>query len=777
MRAVWLNAILLRPWLTLGLSLLLIVAAAVGSKNLYFRGDYKIFFGPGNAQLQAYEDMQSIFSKSENASIVIAPESGDVFSPQTLALIKDYTEAAWRIPYATRVDSITNFQHTSAEEDDLLVEDLFEDPQSMSQAEIQKARQVALAEPALVDKMVAADGKAAMINITVQLPEEQLDQAFRDVAAAARQLSHELSETYPQHQFYHTGIVYLNDAFVTSAEHDASTLVPLMFLTIILMLWILLRSFTGTLSTVVVLITTIVATMGISGWVGIFLSTATVNVPTLVMTLAVADCVHVISSMLYGLRQGKSKAEAIHYAMELNLMPVFITSVTTAIGFLTLNFSDVPILADLGNLTAMGIMLAFVLSVTMLPALLLLLPMRVTVKQQASSGRMEAFAEWVIANHKRLLPFTVVLTLVAIGATLKNEVNDQATEYFNKSMPFRFAADYQEEHISGMATMDFGLFLGEPSALNKPENLQVIAEFTQWLREQPEIDHVASISDTFMRLNKNMHADDNSYYRLPEDRELAAQYLLLYEMSLPFGLDLNNQINLDKSATRVMATLENLGSKEFTAFEQRALDWLAQRAPQIEVRASSPSLMFAHIGETNMASMLRGTVLALILISALLVVALRSWKMGAISLLPNLLPAGIGFGIWAVISGQINMGLSVVMSMSLGIIVDDTVHFLAKYQRARKDGADAEQAVRYAFSSVGRALWITTVVLVSGFAILSFSNFGVNADMGMLTGIIILVALAVDFLFLPAFLMVFDKSSVKKEDNADDTDKKLQTTV
>ncbi|WP_102798226.1 efflux RND transporter permease subunit [Bowmanella denitrificans] len=775
MRAIWLNSILLRPWLTLLISLLLVLASGFGAKNLYFRGDYRVFFAPDNPQKLAYEEMQRVFSKTDNVNITIAPDSNNVFSPDTLALIREYTDLAWQIPYSTRVDSIANFQHTSAEEDELLVEDLIPDAASMDAQQIADARKVALSEPNLVKKMIAPDAKVGVINIMLQLPEDDLTSAVKEISTYVRDLSQRMSEKYPGHAFYHTGVVFLNDAFATAAEEDSKTLVPGMFIAILLMLWLLLRSFTGMLATLVVIVATIGATMGVAGWLNIFMSTATVNVPTLVMTLAVADCVHVISSMLFALRQGKTKIEAIRYAMELNLMPVFITSVTTAIGFLTLNFSDVPILVHLGNLTALGIMLACVFSITVLPALLLLLPMRVAAKQKSQSGWMESFSEWVIHNHRRLLPLTIILTLGAVAATLKNEINDEASEYFSKATEFRQAADFQQDNISGMATVDFALYLGTPSALNKPDNLQLIQDFTNWLRSQPEVDHVSSISDTFKRLNKNMHGDDDSYYRLPQQQDLAAQYLLLYEMSLPFGLDLNNQVNLDKSATRVMVTMKNLGSKEYTAFENRAQAWMQQRAPAINMTAASPTLMFAHIGETNMDSMIRGTVLALVLISALLVVALRSWKMGAISLLPNLLPAGIGFGIWGLYSGQINMGLSVVMSMSLGIIVDDTVHFLAKYQRARKDGADATQAVRYAFSSVGRALFITTAVLVAGFGVLAMSNFAVNSNMGMLTGIIILVALAVDFLFLPAFLMVFDKQKTNTEDNADDTDKKLQT--
>ncbi|MDF4396086.1 RND family transporter, partial [Vibrio parahaemolyticus] len=169
-----------------------------------------------------------------------------------------------------------------------------------------------------------------------------------------------------------------------------------------------------------------------------------------------------------------------------------------------------------------------------------------------------------------------------------------------------------------------------------PNFLNSVGKFTDWLRLQPETDHVATLSDVYKRLNKNMHGDDQAYYSLPQDRELAAQYLLLYEMSLPYGLDLNNQINVDKSSIKMVLTVENLGSVELVDLENRIYQWFNENAPQYDVVASSPSLMFAHIGETNMASMLSTLPITLVLISALLIFALRSFKLGLISLVPNI---------------------------------------------------------------------------------------------------------------------------------------------
>jgi predicted RND superfamily exporter protein len=757
MRQAWLNGIIRYPWITILVVVAIAVAASYGGKNLYFRGDYKVFFDQDFPQLVAHEEMQRIFNKNDNVSIIVVPKEGTVFTEPMMAQLKELTDEAWQTPFSSRVDSVTNYQYTWAEEDDLVVEDLILDLESIDQALVTRTREISTVEPNLVNSLVSPDGKVAVVNITIQLPDQKNNTAeVIQVTEFARQLTDSFAAKYQSADFYHTGVILMNYSFATEGQKDMSTLVPGMFLLIILMLTVLLRSITGMLMTLAVIFLTVTATMGTGGWFGYFLSTGTINVPIVVMTLAVADCVHLVASTQFAMRQGKSRKEAVAFAMDLNLMPVFITSATTAIGFLTLMFSESPVLADFGEMSAVGVMLAFFLSVTLLPALMVIIPMRVKVSPE-HHGAMEKLADWVIKHNKIILPVSSAVMLFFACLVPLNELNDEATKYFDTSTEFRQSVDKQEETISGMSSISWGLYSGEENGINNPKFTQVISDFSDWLRVQPETDHVMTISDTLKRLSKSMNGDNEDFYRLPKDRELTAQYLLMYEMSLPYGLDLNNQLNIDKSSTRIVSTLKNLGSKEYVAMELRAMEWFALNAPQVRMTASSPTLMFAHIGETNMDSMIISMTVAMFLISILLIFALRSFRLGMISLIPNIGPAAVGFGIWALISGEINLGLSIVVSMTLGIIVDDTVHFLSKYQRARNDGQNAEQAIRYAFSSVGRAMTITTLVLCTGFSLLTLSAFRMNADMGMATSIIIFVALVVDFLFLPAFLLLADK--------------------
>jgi predicted RND superfamily exporter protein len=743
------------------------VLAAGGAQKLVFKGDYQIFFAKEDPQLVAFESMQSIYNKSDNVSFVVVPKEGDIFTSQHLAALKSLTKQGWQVPYSSRVDSLTNFQYTYAEQDDMIVEDLVTQTKDLTPADLNKIRQIALNEPTLVNKIVSASGQVSMVNVTVHLPGVDPMSEGEEIAISVRAIQAKFLAQYPDTQVYLSGMAMLNTAFTEAAISDSATLIPLMFLVVVVTLGLLLRTITGTVSTVLVIIISIASTMGLAGWLGFYLTGPSSAAPTMILTLAVADCIHILSTMFYEMRRGADKKSAIAKSLRLNLQPIFLTSFTTAIGFLSMNFSDSPPFRDLGNLVAIGVMMAFIFSVTILPALLTVLPIKVKIQKNGDNDFMSLIADFVITKRKLLLPLTAIAMLALAAFVPSNQLNDDFIKYFDERVPFRVATDFMQENLSGMTTLEISMKTGVASGVNNPQFLNQVDKFSDWLRQQPQTDHVSTITDTLKRLNKNMHGDDPAWYMLPDSQELSAQYLLLYEMSLPYGLDLNGQLNVDKSSTRIIATFKNVSSTELLAIEQEINDWFSQNAAQIPTDIASLNLMGAHLGQKNIMSMLTGTVLALILISILLGFALKSWRYGALSLLPNLLPAAVGFGIWGLYEGQVGIGLSMVMGMTLGIVVDDTVHFLSKYLHARNNNqADPVAAVHYAFGNVGHALWITTLVLVAGFTVLAQSTFKLNGDMGLLTAITIFIALIVDFFFLPPLLMAIDKPTALTTETA-----------
>jgi predicted RND superfamily exporter protein len=464
------------------------------------------------------------------------------------------------------------------------------------------------------------------------------------------------------------------------------------------------------------------------------------------------------------MREGLGKAEALIEAVRINFLPVTITSLTTIVGFLSLNFSDSPPYWHLGNITAVGIFAAWIFSLTVLPAAISLLPY--TVREQSgtewSVRTMNKLSEFVIRRYRGLLVGVGVPTLVLIAfiptldfndPTL--DFNDQWVEYFDERIDFRVDSDQAMQHF-GLYPIEYSIPANGPGGISEPEYLENLERLTDFMREQELVTHVYSLSDIMKRLNRNMHADDDVYYQIPDDRDLSAQYLLLYELSLPYGLDLNDRINIDKSATRVTATIEQATSAETKAFFENVDAFMQDNLPSwMHAKPTSAAVMFTYISERNMQNMVVGTILAIAAIALIMMFSLQSVRLGVLSLVPNGLPILMTFGAWALLVGEVGFSVATVASISLGIIVDDTVHFLSKYVRARDENQlSVEDSIRYAFRNVGVAIVVNTIILTAGFFVMTTSAFKMNVDLGLMTILSIVGALILDFLFLPALLLL-----------------------
>ncbi len=750
-------------WLVIMSSVLAVLAMSYGAQFLTFTNDYRVFFSKENPQLLAFENLQDTYSKNDNIMMVLVPKDGNVFTKKTLKAITWLTEQAWQTPFSTRVDSITNFQHTYAEGDDLIVEDLVFADDELNDQRLQQVRDIALHEPLLVNRLVSKSGHVTGVNITIELKGIDLTTENPQVVEFVRDLRARFEQKFSDIDVKLTGIIMMNQAFPEASIYDMTHLVPFMFLVFVIILFFWVKGLSGTITTFFVIIFSIIGAMGMAGWLGIALTPPSFSAIMIIPTMSIAHSVHILMNFLIAMHHGESKQEAMVDSLRVNMQPVLLTTLTTVIGFMSLNFSDAPPFRDLGNIVAMGVVIAWLLSITFLPALMMILPVKEQVVETRSSRFMVSMAEFVIARRKGLLIFMGLLTVGLISFVPRNDLNDEFTKYFGTQIEFRRDADFASENLSGLYLIDYALKSGENGGVSDPEFLANLEKFANWFRAQPEVIHVNVLTDIFKRLNRNMHGDDESWYKIPDQRDLAAQYLLLYEMSLPYGLDLNNQINVDKSATRMTVMLYNTSTTAVLALEDRAQQWLKDNLPEsMRSPGASPTVMFSHIGFRNIRAMLIGTTVALVLISFILILALRSFRVGLISLIPNLIPAAMAFGVWGLMVGQVGLALSVVTGMTLGIVVDDTVHFLSKYLRARREkGLNPQDATRYAFRTVGLALVATSVILAFGFLVLTKSAFTLNADMGLMTAATIVFALLADFLLLPPLLMALDKKEIK----------------
>ncbi len=757
------NWVVRHRWWIICVSLPIIAVAATGVRYLRINNDTRVFFGEQNPDYLALKALEHTYSKEQSVLFVLAPKDGNVFTRATLAAVAELTRAAWRIPYSSRVSSIANFQYTRAEGDDLIVEDLVTHPDTLAGPDLERIRQTALSETTIVHRLISPTGHVAAVYVSLISPPENL-RAVPEIARYARQMAADFHIRHPQIDVYITGSIMIDQAFALASKNDLMLLFPGAFLIMTTLVCIALRSFYATFAAVSVTVLSMAAALGLTGWVRLPLNAVSVGAPGLMLTLSVADNVHVLTTMFHLIRQGRSRHEAIAESLQINFKAIFLTNVTTIIGFLTMNFSESPPFRHLGNIVAAGVAIDLINSMLLLPALTAVLPISAQAhREKAPWVNYRRLADFVIRRREWLLwPSLATAAVISIGM-LRIELNDNFLTYFDDTFEFRRATDFMIKNLGGWDVIEYSLLSGQSGGITDPRYLAAVDRFADWYRRQPKVIHVTAVVDTIKRLNRDMHGGDTIYYRIPDQRELAAQYLLFYELSLPFGQDLNSQIDVDKSATRFTVVFESMSARELCRMDKVAYQWLRANAPScMHTSGTGLSLVWARITDRNIGGMLYASFGEILVISCLMILVIRSPKFVGIFLIPNVLPAFIAFGIWGVTRGRVGLALSVVVAMTLGIIVDDTIHFFVKYFKARReDGMSPEQAVRHALEMLVGTVGITTLVLISGFVVMMFSHYRMSAEMGLMCSMIIGLALAADFFLTPALLMKFDRRADK----------------
>lgn len=743
------------PVLVILTGLLLVGIFAMGLTKASYNNDPRVMFTESNPGLLGLEALEQEFTRDDNIVFIVHPQNDDIFTQQHLALLKELTDAAWTLPKTLRVDSLINFQHTEVQGDELIVRNLVENIGQLSSADLASIKNIALSEPFLVNNVISSKGHVASVSVMV-VSDENGAQDAPAIMDAAKAIRDQLEDAYPNVDVMISGMVAFHAASQQTTETEMSTTSVYTSIAIFICLWLMLRSLVSVLLTFLIITLSNVVAIGGILWFGVELTPVMAGAPAIILTLAVADSIHLLVSYQQGVANGEEKHQAMYDSIRINLQPVFLTSITTAIGFLFLNSSESPPFADMANMVVIGVIAAFFLSIFMLPAMVVLLPQRKYQKRKGSHV-MELLADLII--KRRLVIFVVVSGICAglASQSFKNQLNDVWLEYFDHTFPVRNATEFMVSELTGHHRIMFAFPAGNEAGVMDPEYMLGLDKFARWARNHPHVEYVSSFSDTIKRLNRDMNGGQPEFYKVPDERELISQYTLMYQLSLPFGLGLENQINIDRSATRVNVLLGLLSSNEIQDFNRDANRWIVNNLPErTHTKGVGFDLLLGELGYENGRGMLVGTVLALLVVSLLLLLTMRSLKYGLLSMLPNLFPALISFGIWAYIDGHIGISVSIVACMTLGIIIDDTVHFMTKYKRAREEGGlNPEQAIRYTFKTVGVALVATTLVIAANFGVMATSHYYPNSSMGLLTAITVVVALVVNFfVFVPLLLFI-----------------------
>jgi len=751
--AIW---ILRHNWLLLGLLLVILLAIAAGLPRLGFSADNRAFFGTENQENRDLVQLDQTYSSAEGLYFMIEPPKGAEFAPKTLRLLRRMTEDAWQIPHVLRVDSVANYTHSYADGDDIIVEPLLGDGE-INQSDAKRFREIVLAEPALQNRLIAEDASAYGLGVRVILPDDA-DAGRREIAEFADELIAEWQGQAPGFVIRSTGSVLGGLTLVDVAVSDLMRLVPVAFVVVTLLLSVMLRSLAGVLASMAVAVAATLATLGFAGWLNIVLTAGTAISPLSVMVLMAASCIHMMLSWMRAV-QGRADVP-IRVALSENLGAITVTNLTTALGFLCLNFAESPPLRDMGNIVAFGLIFGLGATFVILPLGLRWASPVSAERGVISASMMERLAAIVVRHYRLWLFGFPILIVIAVTGIFRIGFDDNLIRYFDQRYEFRQNSDAIGAKLTGLDRLSFSFRAEAESSVFDPEFLHAVDRFEIWLARQPGVISVSSITEILKGLNKSMNGDDPGSDRIADTREANAQLMMFYELSLPAGMDLNAQIDVGRTETLVAAALRVPHSHDIRDLATRAEAWLAENEPRIATRAVGGSIAFARIAQRNNSQMLIGLAVVLVLISATMIITLRSTTFGLLSLVPNLVPAVLAFGLWGYTFTDVNLGSTVVTTMTFGIVVDDTVHFLMHFLRRRRSGLCPEAALKDTFSVVGAAIIITSIAMIAGFAIMMLSGFVINQHIGALTVFVIGFALLADLLFLPALLMTLKEAKL-----------------
>ncbi len=747
---------------------LLVLALSTNLKNLSFEGSYRIWFGEDSQILKNYDDFRLIFGNDDAVVITFKDENG-IFNKKALSVVQRITDELWKTKYITRVDSITSYQYVYAdpnEPDEIIVEDFIQNLDNVTSSYLDNRKFIAVNDPQVSGSLISKDGTTTMISARlVAKAGENEDISFELMELINKILEPEAKAT--GYKFWINGGAAITTAFVTIAQNDGGVFTPLVILSVLVLLFLLFRRVSGGLIPMAVVVLTVLIVLSIQVMLGYKLNNFTANIPVFIIAIGIADAVHIYIVWLMFRKNGESNIDAVKHAVQKNLLPIFLTSITTSVGFASLAISKIVPVATLGIATASGAILAFILSVVFMPVLLLLInkdiPKQKFLNEHEeikSINRYKNYAQFLIRNDKRIVIFTTVLFGFFAMGLFQVKVDSNTIRYFDKNVEIRKSTEFTMENLTGPMAYEIVVDSMRKDGIKDPEFLNTVQKFyNEFQLKYKEVRHLGSLLDVVKQFNKVMHEDNENFYIVPKTKELVAQYLLLYSMSLPQGMEINDKMDIQERLLRITGQINLVDTSKDLEMIAWAQNWWKNTPYQ--ARIDGQTAMFAYMQNDVTNTLIYSMSIAMGLVSIMMLIIFKNIKMLAIFIMPNILPIILVVGIMGWLGITIDMGVAVSGAIVLGVAVDDTIHFFVKYFDAKKRNLSMEDSFAYVFQYAGTAIVFTTIILSLSFLLFMGSNFAPNFNFGIVTASALIIAFIADLLLLPAILSIIDKKEVK----------------
>jgi len=787
--------------------LAMVLGLASNLPNITFDTSTEGFLYKDDPQILAYNDFRNQFGRDEK--IIIAIKTKDVFEPSFLkTLFALHSDIEQSVPYIKEVNSLKNARKTTGNEDELIVEDLFEEGIPVDAKQLAEIKQFALSNPIYENLYLSEDATFTTIIITTQTytsigvttesESDMLESGFDDGSGFSEESSEasatpntgdpdteklefinvletnqlikaveELIEKYQNDDMsiYIAGSPIVTKNLQASLISDMSTFILYVIITIALLLLVMFKRLSGIFLPLFIVVLTLLSTVGSMALAGAPITAMTQILPSLLLAVGVGASVHLLAMFYKKYDEVKDKKAAISYALGHSGLAIFMTSLTTAASLAAFSFSDIAPVANLGIFAALGVSYQLILTLIFLPALISLLPIKA---KQHSVVEKPMLLDRLVHNLG-VISFTYPKTIVSIAALIIiGSLTLASTMQFSHNPLHWFAADNKvrintetiDKELKGSITIEVVLDTQKENGVYEPEFLNTIEEVTEKIYtfkgENYFIGKIISINDVIKEINKALNENKQSEYRIPQDKDLIAQEFLLFENS--GSDDLEDIVDSQFSKTRLSIKAPWVDSVEYVALMDELeilLNDAFKETATVSITGTLPIL--SDTITKSIKSSIESYIIAFGVIAILMIILLGSFKLGMLSMFPNLTPIMIGIALMVVLDMPLDMFTILIGAIAIGMVVDDTIHFMHNFSRYYAQTNNVDEAILLTVNSTGRAIFITSIVLSSGFFVFMFASMTNLYNFGLITGVVVLMAMASDLILVGAMMKLIIK--------------------
>jgi hydrophobe/amphiphile efflux-3 (HAE3) family protein len=782
---------------TIIITLLLTAALVSQIPKLHIDTSTEGFLHENDPTLLAYNSFRDQFGRDEVIIIAIKPPK--IFMQAFLKKLKSlHEELEENVPYIDDITSIVNARNTRGEKDELIVEDLLEHwPVNETQMAVLKNR--VLTNPMYANLLISGYGDFTTIIIKTHShsmlgQDEDVLEGFEDstsedsnaIAKHPQKINYLTDEENSRavatvrkiiakyqaddFQTYIAGSPVVTHFLKRSVMKDMRKFMALAIGTVAILLFMMFRRISGVILPLITVILSLLSTLGIMSLAGTAIKIPTQILPSFLLAVGVGTSVHILAICFHRYQQNGDKEASIAYALGHSGLAVVMTNVTTASGLLSFSTSEVAPVADVGVYAGIGVLLAFIYTVVLLPALLAIMPIK-SKKQNSSSTNTSLMDRFLsgVSNFSTghpipILVVSFVIIILSVGAATKIRFSHDILRWFPQKNEIRIATEKLDQKMRGTLNLEViidtrrenGLY--EPDMLNRFEKAAAYAESLAY--EDVFVGKAWSLTTILKEINQALNENRPEFYAIPQDRDLVAQEFLLFENS--GSDDLEDLVDSQFSTARFTIKSPFEDAYKYSEFFDNLQHYFENKFPDTDITLTGLMALLSRTIHNAIKSMAKSYITALVVITVLMVLLIGRIRIGLLSMIPNLAPILLMLGVIGATPIKMDLFTMMVASVAIGIAVDDTIHFMHNFRRYYEQSNDPKLAVFQTLQTAGRAMLVTTVVLSSGFFIFVFASMNNLFNFGLLTALTVLMALMADYLIAPALMVVVHRKGQRK---------------